>query len=87
MKTPEEIIDEECGTAYRNDERLEAAEIVQALDAAGYVIAPKEPTEEMVRSAIDAYMRAVPTTDVRTAWHETCRSMLTAAQKQETPPT
>ncbi len=48
MKTPEEII----GEATKSDPIYWSPNsVIEALDAAGYVIAPKEPTEEMYQAA------------------------------------
>lgn len=62
MKTPEEIIEEEIAPCeiYGIDPGHDGAMVVAALNAAGYVIVPKEPTgaqrqlfREMVESGDD----------------------------------
>ena len=87
MRTVEEIIDEQLG---RHDVFSVQSDVVkglmQALDAAGYVIVPKEPTEVMRRVAAE-YLGFDPSEPKGLAeatrislWH----SMIRAAQTQET---
>ncbi len=44
--TPEEVIDDHAAVLEACEMRVDAQEIIGALDAAGYVIVPKEPTPE-----------------------------------------
>lgn len=87
MKSPEDVIKFALEIRY-NYQPEWGEEVVKALDAAGYVIVPKEPTEEMQRVASD-YLGFHPTEPKGLA--EAMRlsmwsAMIAAAQTQENPP-
>lgn len=82
MKTPEEIIAQAIkgkgGPEWRRY-LPEARADIEALDAAGYVIAPKEPTEEMLIAGVHHENMG----DMAGRY----KAMLAAAQTKESPPT
>ena len=52
MKTPEEIIDDAAILRPGKFAQMPSKAIMEALDAAGYLIVPKEPTEEMLQACL-----------------------------------
>lgn len=55
--TPVEVIANklENGVTWEGLPTISARSIVATLDAAGYVIVPKEPTDKMICAALDDY--------------------------------
>jgi hypothetical protein len=48
-ETPRDVL---CAALPRSQEDFIADSLLEALDAAGYVIVPKEPTREMLRAGV-----------------------------------
>lgn len=84
MKTPEEIINGHIKWMLGNlsTHGFRAGGLIRALDAAGYVIVPREPTIEMDEAPIRAKIKGVGSFTAREVW----RAMIAAAQKDESPP-
>lgn len=59
-----------------------SAEIIKALEAAGYVIVPKEPTLEMLGAGWDAYADDLTMHELRYVWN----AMLAALKREKPAP-
>ena len=82
-----EVIANWCDGSMMETAEEDADVIIAALDAAGYVIVPKEPTEAMLNAGCDAttswvddeYQTGPETHQMLVAW----RDMLAASQESE----
>jgi hypothetical protein len=79
-ETPRDVL---CAALPRSQEDFIADSLLEALDAAGYVIVPKEPSEEMISAGERAghYARSNPVICENDA--DACyRAMLAASQQK-----